>query len=212
MAAAAAAVAVLLVPVQIVVFTLYPFPDTVSGWFSLLQGTRLAGLVDLDLLLVVDNVLLVVIALAIYLALRRTNASLTTLAIGMWLVSLVLLITANPAIQMLDLSHQYAIAGSAGDRATALAAGQALLATWQGTAFQVSYLIGALATITIGWVMLHSPSFSRPTGYAFLTGNVLSLGLYLPTVGLAISAFSGIVLWVWFGLIARDFLRLGRSA
>jgi hypothetical protein len=55
MAAAAAAVAVLLVPVQIVVFTLYPFPDTVSGWFSLLQGTRLAGLVDLDLLLVVTT-------------------------------------------------------------------------------------------------------------------------------------------------------------
>lgn len=212
LAAVAAGVAVLLVPIQIVVFALYPFPDTASGWFSLLQNNPLAGLVDLDLLLVVDNVLLVAIALAIYAALRRINLSASTLAVGMWLVSLVLLITANPAIQMLDLSHQYAVAGSGADRTAALAAGQALLATWQGTAFQVSYVIGALATITIGWVMLHSPSFSRPTGYAFLIGNLLSLGLYMPTVGLAISAFSGIVLWVWFGLVARDFLRLGRSA
>jgi hypothetical protein len=194
------------------VFALYPFPDTVSGWFSLLQDNPLAGLVDLDLLLVVDNVLLVAIALAIYVALRRTNASLSTLAVGMWLVSLVLLIAANPSIQMLDLSERFSAATGDAERAAYLAAGQAQLATWEGTGFQVSYLIGALATIIIGWLMLHSSSFSRLTGYAFLTGNLLSLGLYLPTIGLAVSAFSGIVLWVWFGLVARDFIHLGRTA
>ena len=41
-----------LVPVQLAVFMAYRFPDTVAGWFRLLQDNPLAGLVNLDLLLV----------------------------------------------------------------------------------------------------------------------------------------------------------------
>jgi hypothetical protein len=77
-AASAAVVAVLLVPIQIAVFSLYPYPDTVAGWFELLAANPIAGLIDLDLLLVVDNVLLVVIALATYVALHRINASVAS--------------------------------------------------------------------------------------------------------------------------------------
>jgi hypothetical protein len=156
-AAGAAGVAVLLVPIQIVVLVLYPFRDAVAGWFGLLQDNPLAGLVDLDVLLVADNLLLGVIVLAAYVNVRRLNLSVSTLALGMWLFSLVLLIASNPAIGMLTLSGHFAAATSDAERAASLTAGQALLATWQGTGFQVSYI-------------------------------------------------------VWFGLIARDFLRLRRSA
>jgi hypothetical protein len=58
------------------------FPDTVVDWFQLLQDNPVAGLVNLDLLLVVDNVLLVVIALALYVALLPTSPSVTTVATG----------------------------------------------------------------------------------------------------------------------------------
>jgi hypothetical protein len=210
-AAVAAVVAVLLVPVQIAVFVLFPFPESVSEWFGLLSDNPVAGLIDLDFLLVVDNVLLVVIALAIYVALREVNPSISTIALGLWLVSLALLITANPAIQMLALSDQFAAAATDAQRGSIVAAGGALLATWEGTAFHVSYIVGQLAGIGVGWVMLQSPSFSRWTAYVLIAGNVLGFGYYLPTVGLAISAFSGVVLWIWFGLIARDFLRLSRT-
>jgi hypothetical protein len=67
-----------LVAIQIAVFMAYPFPDTVTGWFGLLQDNALAGLVNLDLLLVVDNALLVVIALALYVALRGVSPSITS--------------------------------------------------------------------------------------------------------------------------------------
>jgi len=211
-AAAAAVVAVLLVPIQIAVFSLYPYPDTVAGWFELLAANPIAGLIDLDLLLVVDNVLLVVIALATYVALRTVNASVTTIALGLWLLSLVLLIAANPAIEMLSLSDRFTAATSEAERGATLAAGEAMLATWEGTAFQVSYIVGQLGGITMGWVMLHSTTFSRWTAYTLIAGNILGFGYYLPTVGLAVSAFSGVVLWVWFALIARDFLRLSRTS
>jgi hypothetical protein len=43
-------------------------------------------------------------------------------------------------------------------------------------------------------------------------GNALGFGLYVPAVGLALSALSGVILWVWFILIARRFFQLGRTS
>lgn len=210
-AGAAALITAVLIPIQIAVFIAYPFPDTVAGWFRLLQDNALAGLVDLDLLLVVDNVLLVVIALAVYVALRRASPSVTTMATGLWLLAIVMVIAANPAVEMLSLSDQFAAATTEAQRSSALAAGQALLAGWEGTAFQVGYVVGQLAGIMIGMVMLRSNLFGRAVPYTLILGNVLGFGYYLPTVGLAISAFSGVVLWVWYLLVAQRFFQLGRS-
>jgi hypothetical protein len=112
---------------------------------------------------------------------------------------------------MLSLSDQFAAATTEAQRSAALAAGQALLASWEGTAFQVSYVVGQLAGIIIGIVMLRSSLFGRVVPGALIIGNVLGFGYYLPTAGLTISAFSGMVLWVWFILIARSLFRLGRG-
>ena len=158
----------------------------------------------------VDNVLLVVIALAIYVALRRASPSVTTMAAGLWLLAIVMIIAANPAVEMLALSDKYAAATTEAQRSSALAAGQALLAGWEGTAFQVGYIVGQLAGIVVGIVMLRGNLFGRAVPATLIIGNVLGFGYYLPTVGLAVSAFSGVVLWVWYILITRSFLRLGR--
>jgi len=143
----AALITAVLIPIQLAVFMAYPFPDTVTGWFTLLQDNPLAGLVDLDLLLVVDNVLLVVIALALYVALRRASPSLTTIATGLWLLAIAMFIAANPAVEMLALSDRFAAATTEAQRSMSVAAGQALLAGWEGTAFQVGYVVGQLAGI-----------------------------------------------------------------
>jgi hypothetical protein len=210
-AGAAALITALLIPIQIAVFIAYPYPDTVTGWFRLLQDNPLAGLVDLDLLLVVDNVLLVVIALAVYVALRRANPSVTTMATSLWLLAIVMVIAANPAVEMLSLSDQFAAATTEAQRSTVLAAGQALLAGWEGTAFQVGYIVGQLAGIMLGIVMLRGRLFGRAVPYTLILGNVVGFGYYLPTVVLAISAFSGVVLWAWYLLVARRFFQLGRG-
>jgi F0F1-type ATP synthase assembly protein I len=207
----AALITAVLIPVQLAVFMANEFPDTVTGWFELLQDNPLAGLVDLDLLLVVDNVLLVVIALALYVALRRTSPSITTMATGLWLLAIAMFIASNPALQMLSLSDQFAAATSEAQRSVTVAAGQAMLASWEGTAFQVSYVVGQIAGIMVGLVMLRSDRFGRAIPYTLMVGNVIGFGLYLPTVGLALSAFSGLVLWAWYLLIARRLFQLGRS-
>ena len=211
-AGVAALTTAVLVPIQLAVFMAYPFPETVTGWFQLLQDNPLAGLVDLDLLLVVDNVLLVVIALALYVALRPTSPSVTTMATGLWLLAVVLFIASNPSLELLALSDRFAAATSQAQRSAAVAAGEALLAGRDGTAFQVGYVLGQLAGIMIGLVMLRSALFGRAVPYTLIAGNVVGFGLYLPTVGLTVSAFSGLVLWAWYLLVARRFFRLERGS
>lgn len=207
---AAALISAVFIPIQIIVFIAWPPPSTVTGWFTLFQSNTLVGLVDLDLLLVADNLLLIPIFLALYVALRRGNESVVAIATALGLAGAGLFIASNPAFEMLSLSNHYAAATADAQRSIFLAAGQAVLASWQGTAFQAAYLTGSVSGIAIGLVMLQSSIFSRATAYMGILGNVIALGLYVPAIGVYISVFSVVFLEVWYILIARRLFQLGR--
>jgi hypothetical protein len=209
---AAALLSVVFFPIQIIVFLISPPPDSVIGWFRLFQDNQLIGLLDLDILLVGDQVLAILIFLALYVALRRVNESFMAIGVALGLVSIVLFIATNPAFAILSLSNQYAAAATEAQRAVFLAAGQAMLTTWQGSAFQASYILGSIATIMISAVMLRSKLFSKATAYLGILANVIALGLYVPMIGVYISVFSVVFLWAWYILIARGLFQLGRAA
>jgi hypothetical protein len=209
---AAALLSVVFFPIQIAVFIINPPPETVIGWFGLFQTNKLVGLLDLDLLLIVDQVLAILILLALYTALRRVNESFMATGAVLGIVAAVLFIASNPAFEMLSLSDQYAAAVTETQRAVLLSAGQAMLVIWQGSAFQVSYLLGSVAPILISAVMLRSKLFSKTTAYLGILANVIALGLYVPKVGVYISVFSVVFLWVWYILVARRLFQLGQAA
>ena len=212
-AAAAALISALLIPIQMIVFIVWP-PPLAGGaidWFMLFQNNRLIGLIDLDLLLVADNVLLVAILLALYIALRRASESIMTTAAALGLVGVVLFITSNPAIEMLSLSDRYVAATTDAERATFVAAGQAMLASWQGTSFHVGYILSSLAGIAIPLAMLRSTVFSKATAYLGFLANAIGLGLYLPSIGLFLALGSVAFLELWYILLARRFFQLGQA-
>ncbi len=208
---AAALLSAVFFPVQIGVFIVYPPPDTVIGWFTLLQNNKLLGLLDLDLLLVADEALAIIIFLALYAALRRVNRSFMAIGTVIAIVSAVLFIGLNPAFGMLSLSVHYAAAATDVQRSILLAAGEAMIATWQGTAFHTSYIIGSIASIIISAVMLPGKIFSKATAYFGILANVISLGLYVPKIRVYISVFSVVFLWIWYILIARKLFQLARK-
>jgi hypothetical protein len=208
---AAGLISAVLIPIQVMVFIAWPPPTTVSGWFRLFQSNPLVALIDLDLLLVVDNVLLVVVLLALYVLLRQTSEAVMAIATALGLLGIALFVTSNPAFEILSLSDQYAGAATDAQRSTFLAAGEAMLATWQGTAFQVAYLLGSVAGIAIGVVMLRGGIFGRLTASMAILGNAVGLGLYVPKIGVYIAVFSVVFLEVWYVLVTRRLLRLGRG-
>jgi hypothetical protein len=212
--AVAALVSALFIPIQIAVFLVWPPPlhGTAVNWFTLLRSHRLAGLVDLDLLLVADNVLLIPILLALYVVLRRAHEPVMTIAVALGFLSVLMYVATNPAIQMAALADRYAAAGTDVERVTVTAAGEAMLATWQGTAFHAAYLLGSVAGLLVGVVLLRSGVFSTATGWLAILANGVGFGLYLPAVGVYVAVFSVLFLEAWYLLIARRLARLGRGA
>ena len=212
-AAVAALLSAVCIPVQVAVFLAWPPPldGTTVDWFTLLREQRLAGLVDLDLLLVVDNVLLIPVLLALAVALRSTSRSVVLLAVALGMTSVLMYLATNPAVQMAGLSEQYAAAATDADRAAITAAGAAALATWQGTAFHTAYLLGSVAGILLGVVMLRGGVFSRPAAVLAIAANSVGLGLYVPGIGVYIAVFSVVFLEVWYVLIGWRLLQLGRA-
>ena len=173
-----AALAVLLfIPIQMIVFFVWPPPSTVLGWFTLFQDNAFVGLLDLDLLLIVDYALMGLTFLALWAALRRTSQSVMAIGLTTELVGVTTYFASTPAFEMLSLSNLYTAATTDAERSIFLAAGQGMIATWQGTAFNVSYILGAIALLIVSVVMLRSRVFSKTTAYV---GILASIMMFVP--------------------------------
>lgn len=209
---AAALLMAAFIPIQSFVFFVWPPPRSVTGWFALFQQNALVGLLDMDLLMIVDYVLLALIFLALYATLRHTAASLMAIVLALQLVAVTTYFASTVAFEMLTLSNQYTAATTEAERATFIAAGQAMLATWQGTAFDVSYILSAIATLLVSIVMLRSRIFGRVTAWM---GIALSILMFAPPtagmVGLYCSLLSLVPLVIWDILVARRLFQFGHG-
>jgi hypothetical protein len=209
---AAALIVAAFIPIQIIIFVIWPPPSTVIGWFTLFQNNRLIGLLDMDLLLIIDQVLIGLVLLALYIALRRTSQSFMAIALTLALVGIATYFASTAAFEMLSLSDQYAAATTEAQRSMFLAAGQVMLAIWQGTAFDVGYVLEGVALLITAVVMLRSTLFGKVTAYVGIVVGVMSL---VPptagTIGLIFALGSLVPLEIWCILIARRLFQLGHG-
>jgi hypothetical protein len=208
---AAALFAVAMIPIQFIIFSAWSTPDTAIGWFALFDSNKLAGLLSFEGLFVVNAVFGIVTTLALYVALRRVNESLMSIALALGLVETIAFIFARPAIEMLYLSEQYAGATTDAQRALFLAAGETLWANFHGTAFHVGYNIFSVYFLIISLAMLRSNIFSKVTAYMGLLTAILNWGLYIPVIGLFLSMLSVIPLAIWDIAVARRLFNLGKG-
>lgn len=193
----------------VIILIANPPPRTISAWFALFQRNALLGLIDLDFLMLATYVLMGMIYVALYGALHRGHEPIMALATLCGLASIVTYISANTAFNMLVLSGKYAAATSDAQRTEIRAAGQAMLAIWQGTAYDVSYVLGGVAILLIAAVMLRSRVFNRVTAYVGLVMGVLMLvPATAGTIGLYLSLVSLVPTVIWLGLLAWRFFHL----
>ena len=210
---AAALIMMGIILTQIVVFMIAPpnYSGTAIDWFLLFQSSKLIGLIDFELLMVIYTIVSVPLALALYAALKRVHPSFTALYLALSLIGVSAFIAARPVFEMLYLSDAYAAATGEAQKASLLAAGQSLVAAFHGTAFYVSYILGSLTGLIISFVMLKSRLFSKGTAYVRMASSVCDFGLFLPVIGIYISIFSVVFLFVWDILIARRLFQLGQG-
>lgn len=200
--------------IQSFIFITNPPPSTVIDYFTLFQKNQILGLLDLDLLLIVINILLILIYLALYVVLKRFNKSYMAIALTIGLAGTILFFASREAtFGMLALSNQYAAASTDTERAMLLATGQTLLTIYNGTAFDLSYIFGGVVILIFSVVMLQSNIFSKATAYV---GIVMGILMLVPptvgTIGLLLSLISLIPTLIWLIPIARRLFQLGRAS
>ena len=207
----AALISAVIIPLSIAAFFIWPpFPGSVLDMFTLIQNDKLAGLMSLDFMYLAANFFAIPIFLALYITLKRADESFSAIALALGLIGLVLLIPARPIAEMFSLSNQYAAAATEAQRAQLVAAGEATLALFQGTAYLAHYILGSLSFLISAFIMLRSSIFNRATAYVGIVTNVLVFGLFVPKIGAYISLLSVFpFLMIWLIQIGVRLLRLG---
>jgi len=210
---AAALLMVAITLVQFVSFAVAPPPleGGAADWFAFFQRSPYLGLLGFEASLVTYALLSALVAIALFAALRPASQSLAALFLVLSIIGSMAFVAARPALEMLSLSRQYAAATTEAQRAVLLAAGEAMLAIFHGTSFQVSYLLGSITGFLIGAAMLRSNVFSRATAYLRIGSSVFDFGIYIPGIGLYISLLSVLFLLTFNILVARRLLQLGRA-
>ena len=210
---AAALIMVAITLAQFVIFAVSPPPleGNAGDWFALFQESAFLGLLGFESLLVIYALLSVLVSVALFAALRPASQSLTALFLILSVIGSMAFVVARPALEMLSLSNQYSAATTDAQRAAILAAGEAMVAVFHGTGFQVSYILGSITGLLIAAAMLRSGVFSRTTAYLRVGSSVFDFGIFIPGIGLFISLLSVLFLLVFNILVARRLLQLGSS-
>jgi hypothetical protein len=215
----AALIAAILTVIEVIVFTLYPQPTTVIGWFELFQGSPIIGLLDFWGLEIPMYVMFVMVFLALYILLRKVNKSGMAIAFTLALLGIAIFFATNNPFSMLSLSSKHAAATTDVERSTLLAAGEAVLANTNQRAiggFNIGLFLVSVAGLIVSFVMLKAISFRRLTAYIGILAFGLSLADYLRQaftssviIALLLILPGALLIVAWFFLVGRRLLQLG---
>jgi hypothetical protein len=183
-------------------------PDTVEGWFALLQKSRFLGLVELNIFDVLNYLLVGLMLLALYAVLRKADRSRMTAALISGLMGIAVYIASNTSLSMLSLSSQYSAAASQAEKDLLLSAGQSMLALLKyGTGSFVSLLLIAVSGMLTSIAMQKSRLFGKINVFAGFAAAALDLlyclaFIFLPSVSADILSVcfipaAGLFLMIW---------------
>lgn len=196
-------------------------PETVTGWFILLQNNWFLGLRNLGLMNIFFIPLGIPTFLALYAAHRRTNkAYVAIIAMIISFVGITVFLATNRAFPMLELSSQYTSATTDVQRSILTAAGQSMLSVGKshvpGTF--LGFSLGEIAGIIISLVMLWGKIFSKTNafvgifGFTFLLVNEI-FSSFVPglfNTAMIFGMGGGLLSMIWYIMISRRFFQLGR--
>jgi hypothetical protein len=200
------------IPLAILAYFIWPYTPgirSVEEIFASLQKDRLAGLMSLDLSVLILEPLAILQILALYAALKKINESYALSALVLGVMGVLLWLAARPLVEMTYLSGQYAAATTDAARNHYLAAGEALHAQFNGTDWLISQFLIAISGMISNLLMLKTKFFNKWTAYTGLLLAIPGLFFWIPMLGAYVSLIGTLFGTVWFILLGRDFFRMG---
>jgi hypothetical protein len=166
---------VALLVLQVVLLALWPPLHTVPEIYSLMERSPAVGLVSLDVLYLVNNLLVLLFYLGLAVVLWRVPRSGATVAVVLGTVQMAAYYASNPAVEMLLLARRDAGTTDPDLHLAYRAAGEAVLTAWKGTAFVVYYFLGAVVLLLLAALIRRSLAFGTATSWWALAAAVLML-------------------------------------
>lgn len=202
-----------IIPFQAAIYFIATPPKTVLGFFEVYQHNWMLGLLDLDLSLTLDNLIFMLVYIGFYNLLKKVNKPLATVGLVTAVISITLYVVSREGLfSMMSLSGQYFAAATEAEKTSIATIGQAMLTIYNGTCFDVSYVLGGIAIVIFSVIMIKGNIFSKATGWMGLIMGILML--VPPTAGktgFVMSFLSLLPLMVWLIMIAMRFFKLGRA-
>ncbi|GAB1405946.1 hypothetical protein MASR1M74_31280 [Lentimicrobium sp.] len=192
---------VLIIPIQILIFSLFPPPDDSIGFITLFHDNWLLGLLSLDLLYYFNNALLALFYLGLFASMRKIDYTNMLIALIIGLIGIAVYYASSIGFEMLALSNQYYQTDSVEFKQQLVSVGHGLILKYKGTAFDVYYVFNAIALILIAKTMFNSKEFGKA---AAIWGLIAGLFMIIPstagTIGLIFSLIS-LIPWIVFSII-----------
>jgi hypothetical protein len=206
----AALASVVLIVVQVVIYLLWPTPETTRGLFEVLIENPLRGLLALDLLYVVSNLLAYLLYFALAVVLWPVSRSAVVIALAFGVLGMEAYMASPRPVEMLLLARSYATADPA-EQVALLATGEGMLATWTGTAFDVYYVFNLVTLLLLALLMYRTEVFTRATAvWGLVAAALMAVPSNFGTAGL-VFALASLLPWAVFAvLVARCLFPTGR--
>jgi hypothetical protein len=207
----AALASVALIVIQIGVYVVWPPPETTVEFFEVLVTNPVHGLLALDVLYIVSNVLAYLVYFALAVALWRVSRSGVVVAIAFGVLGMAAYMASPRPLEMLALAQAHNQANPV-EQVALVAAGDGMLATWMGTAFDVYYFFNLVTLLIFAVLMYRSAVFTRATAVWGLVAAVLmAVPSNFGTVGL-VFALASLFPWAVFAVLAATrLLRLATT-
>jgi hypothetical protein len=194
-------VVISLIPIQLIVFVTFTPPKTALGFLTLFQENWFVGMLSLDLLYILNNILLIFVYLGLLGALRKTDFSLILIAITLGLIGIASYFASTVIFEMQNISNLYVTAENSEIKNQLLSSAQTLIAKYKGTSFVVYYVLNGITLLLISWIMLKDNTFTRATAiWGFISGILMLVPSTFGTIGLIFS-ISSLIPWIVFSIL-----------
>ena len=190
-------VMLIIIPMQILVFVFSPPPGTVKGFFELYRFNPLLGLLSLDFLYLFNNMIIVIVYLALFFLLYKERPVAVILAFILGVIGVACYYPSNPAFEMLTLSSLY-FQALPDQQIIYLAAGEALMAGYTGTSFDVYYVSSTICLLLFAFSIIRSTEFRKSVGvWGLISGIFMIIPSSAGVIGMIFS-FLSLIPWVVF--------------
>ena len=209
----------------VVLVTGVPMPSSASELFALMQGNKVAGILELFFTDLAGLTLVIPFVFGLYAVLRRAHAGYAALATVVAVVGIGMVLATNSNYSLIYLGDQYAVASTEMQRSQILAAAESVFATsmWSTGFLAAGFLVeGAMVVFSV--LMLRSGIFSKWIAYLGILGHGLDflhtivLLVLIPAVSPALAsaiggpllAIGGSLQAIWYPLAALRLFQLGK--